>query len=210
MKKSLQYRKEKLDSLPEVSYSAAQSYALGRRDHLSSLFYNCRHAMDRALNWTRLNIGERAHHAVQLVKHALRRRGHDVKITIAKKDSRAPNALGSCSMDGKEITIYEKALQGSHDELLNVTEHAGTHPEQTIAASTTLSRNTVEECCDNYIMPGELPREDRKYYNEINKMEKEAFISGETVSEGFTEMLREKQKRRISLYENYYQYGKTA
>lgn len=202
MKRSLDFRKKQIESAPTPSYSAVQSYALDFRSHFESLFDRCRESVDNALNWVKLDLGSRARHAIKLVKHALSFKGmqDDVQVTIAKNNSETKNTLGSCSTDGKKITIYESALTGSHDRLVNVAAHETEHGNQIAGKSETVSKETVQICTENYVSP----KESRWHYK-INPIERGAHWTGETVSDEFTKSLEKKKKRNLFMFDNYYQ-----
>ncbi len=198
MEKSLDFRKKKIEGASALSYSYVRPYALGFREHFDSLFDNCDKSVSRALNWKKLDMATRTKHAIKLVMHALKFKFKtpEVKVSVVKNDEKTRGTLGSCSIDGREIKIYESALARSHDELINTCAHEPEHAFQINGKSDTVSSDTVRTCTENYISLGES----RRHYLD-NPIEQGARFTGEIVSENFTAALRARNKRIKDWYQ---------
>ncbi len=185
----LNFRKKIIDRVRgAVNVSAVATVAYNFKNHMFDLFKKTGKLLDSAVNWVKLDFGQRKSIIKQIVPHALKFVGvnYDVKVNYCKNYAENKNTLGSTN--GQEINIYDKLVEcDDFDKVIDTVTHEPVHIGQIRNTNaTTLSRNVIENCYYNYVSP----YEDFEYYK-INPIEVEAHAVGQGVSHGFTKKLQE-------------------
>ena len=183
--RSLNQRRRKLEGAKSaLSVSAAENYGLDLHNHLLSFFDKCKNVLGAALDWGRLDMGQRKTHIKQVFKYMLkfRQSKYDAKLTFGGTHS-SKGVLGSATED--EVTIYDAAIESDdYEKVMDATVHEFGHTRQLKNAETTLSKDAVKIAAENYIDPSECIEGYRD-----NLLEEETRIIARTASNGLWQNL---------------------
>ncbi|MDL2295963.1 hypothetical protein LJC18_04115 [Lachnospiraceae bacterium OttesenSCG-928-E19] len=198
----LEHRKQQIDAEKSsvCSYSI-KSFGMDFREHFNAFFDKATENIKSALNWKKLNFGDRKIHIKKLVKHALnfRKLNHSVKVRFEENNDKNRGTLGATN--GRDLMIYDDLLKNdNYDKVVEVCAHEPDHVFQINGAQTTLGSTTVNKCYHNYV----TPYESYNHYRQ-NPIEVEAFEVGRIVSDDFTKELKKRNKVMRFMQDRYYQ-----
>jgi len=174
-RKSLEHRKAGIErNKSKINFQTVANYALRIRDHLLDLFGKNMDTACKAISWKSLPMDERKAHLSQVYGHmSLGNRPANLK--LGGRHELGKDVLGAATEN--DIIIYDSVLESDdYDQVIDVLSHENTHNCQQNKTETTLSKDVVDVCGANYIMPDESV----EYYVK-NPIEKEAWLVGQIV-----------------------------